>query len=228
MPDCISLKVDGTKVHVQKRLLLSNLKETYQLFVERHPDKKIGFSTFDMHPRECIIAGASGTHSVHVCVCTIHQNVKLMMVGSKMEDVTMVDGSEISLKHYSQALSAIRCKQFLPDCALGICNSCPGTDKLKENLLEYFDANEFDEIQYKQWTTTDRSQLETISQSTEEFVETFIEKLQVLSRHDFIAKEQSNYLKDRNAAFNEGEDLVLGDFSENYTFIIQDAIQGYH
>ncbi|KAL5474387.1 hypothetical protein EMCRGX_G026329 [Ephydatia muelleri] len=100
--------------------------------------------------------------------------------------------------------------------------------KLKEKLLENFDENEFDEIQYKQWTTTDRSQLETISQSTEEFVETFITKLQVLSRHDFIAQEQSNYLKDRKAALNEGEVLVLGDFSENYTFIIQDAIQGYH
>ena len=67
--------------------------------------------------------------------------------------------------------------------------------KLKEKLLENFDENEFDEIQYKQWTTTDRSQLETISQSTEEFVETFITKLQVLSRHDFIAQEQSNYLR---------------------------------
>ncbi|KAL5487220.1 hypothetical protein EMCRGX_G019797 [Ephydatia muelleri] len=164
----------------------------------------------------------------YVAGYTIHKNVKLMMAGSKMEDVTMVYGSEISLKHYSQALSAIRCKQFLPDCALGICNSCPGTDKLKKNLLEYFDENEFDEIQYKQWTTTDQSQLETISQSTEEFVEMFIEKLQVLSRHDFIAKEQSNYLKDRKAALNEDKVLVLGDFSENYTFIIQDAIQGYH
>ena len=100
--------------------------------------------------------------------------------------------------------------------------------KLKKKLLENFDENEFDEIQYKQWTTTDRSQLETISQSTEEFVETFITKLPVLSRHDFIAQEQSNYLKDRKAALNEGEVLVLGDFSENYTFIIQDAIQGYH
>ena len=35
-------------------------------------------------------------------------------------------------------------------------------------------------------------------------------------------------MKDRKAALNEGEVLVLGDFSENYTFIIQDAIQGYH
>ena len=92
------MHIDGTKVHVQKRLLLRNLKEAYQLFIESHPDKKIGCSTFaNMRPRECIIAGASGTHSV--CVCTIHQNVKLMMVGSKMEDVTMVDGS-MGLKYH--------------------------------------------------------------------------------------------------------------------------------
>ena len=89
---------------------------------------------------------------------------------------------------------------------------------MKKNLLDYFDENECNEIQYKQWTTTDRSQLETITESTEEFVDTFIEKLQVLSRHDFIAKEQSNYLKDRKTALKEGEVLVLGDFSHiHYT-----------
>ena len=41
---------------------------------------KVGFSKFaDFHPKHCVLAGASGTHSV--CVCTIHQNVKLMMLG---------------------------------------------------------------------------------------------------------------------------------------------------
>ena len=25
-----------------------------------------------------------------------------------------------------------------------------------------------------------------------------------------------------------GEAVVIGDFSENYTFVIQDAVQGYH
>lgn len=54
-------------------------------------------------------------------------------------------------------------------------------------LWNTFDGNESDEIQSKQRTTTDRSQLETIIQSIEEFVETFIEKLQVLQQHDFIA-----------------------------------------
>ena len=54
-------------------------------------------------------------------------------------------------------------------------------------LWNTFDENESDEIQSKQRTTTDRSQLETIIQSIEEFVETFIEKLQMLQQHDFIA-----------------------------------------
>ena len=39
---------------------------------------KIGLSKFaELRPKECVLAGASGTHNV--CVCTIHQNVKLML-----------------------------------------------------------------------------------------------------------------------------------------------------
>ena len=61
---------------------MSNLKEMYQLFKEKYPDKRIGFSKFaDVRPKHCVLAGASGTYSV--CVCTIHQTVKLMMVGGK-------------------------------------------------------------------------------------------------------------------------------------------------
>ena len=37
---------------------------------------KIGFTEFC--PKECVLPGSSGTHSV--CVCTKHQNVKLMVV----------------------------------------------------------------------------------------------------------------------------------------------------
>ena len=47
--DCVSVKVeDGRKEQVQKRLLLSNLKEIYQHFVTRNPAVKVGFSTFAM------------------------------------------------------------------------------------------------------------------------------------------------------------------------------------
>ena len=75
MKDFVSVKqTDGRRVHVQKRLVLSYLRELYQNFKQKHPTASIGFSKFaELRPKHCILAGASGTHSV--CVCTIHQNV---------------------------------------------------------------------------------------------------------------------------------------------------------
>ena len=85
---------DGKRVHRQKRLLLCNLREAYNEFKVHHDGLKVGFSKFaQLRPRECIIAGGSGTHLV--CVCTIHQNVKLMMAGSRLKALT--DGE---MKHY--------------------------------------------------------------------------------------------------------------------------------
>ena len=71
------MKKDGTRQHVQKRLVLSNLREVHREFKERFPDCKVGFSKFaEPRPKHCVLAGVSGTHSV--CVYAIHQNVKLM------------------------------------------------------------------------------------------------------------------------------------------------------
>ena len=73
----ISVKKDSKHRHVQKRLVLNNLREVYCKFKERFPDCKVGFSNFaELKPIHCVLAGLSGKHSV--CVCTIHQNVKLI------------------------------------------------------------------------------------------------------------------------------------------------------
>ena len=41
--DCVSI---GMKWYMQKRLILCNLKELYAIFMERFPQRKIGFSMF--------------------------------------------------------------------------------------------------------------------------------------------------------------------------------------
>ena len=53
------------------------------------------------------------------------------------------------------------------------------------------DVNMIDTIQYKQWVSTDRSTLETITKPAYEFVESFCEQLKLLFNHSFIAKQQS-------------------------------------
>lgn len=69
--------VDGTRTQSQKRLVLANLKEIYKMFKEMHSTKNLAFQNFiTWDPR--IIIGSEKWHFA-VCVCTFHQNVKLML-----------------------------------------------------------------------------------------------------------------------------------------------------
>ena len=55
-----------------------------------------------------------------------------------------------------------------------------------------------------------------------------MEKLQILLQHDFIANQQATFLQERKLNLQPGEVIVLCDFSENYSFVLQDAVQGFH
>ena len=46
--------------------------------------------------------------------------------------------------------------------------------------------------------------------------------------HDFIAKNQSSYFKYCKENLEPDELVVVGDFTENYSFVIQDEVQSYH
>ena len=122
---------------------------------------------------------------------------------------------------------------WLPLCAIlqvliahmSHCKQCPGTNKLKEKLQQIMDNDMIDNIQYQQWTTTDNSNLITTIQQVDEFLEYFMEMLNKLKQHDFIAKVQANYVQDLKTNLKHvREVLVIADFSENYTRIVQDAI----
>ena len=78
--DYVSVKVNGVKEQRQKRLLLVNVKELHIEYLKETGDK-IGFSTFaaELRPKWCVPVSSTGMHSV--CVCEIHQNVKLLVCG---------------------------------------------------------------------------------------------------------------------------------------------------
>ena len=54
------------------------------------------------------------------------------------------------------------------------------------------------------------------------------EKLDTITVHSFIVRTQAKYLKQCKENFKEDEVIVLVDFAENYKFLVQDEIQGYH
>ena len=223
--DFVSIREGDHRVHVQKRLILGNLKEIYQQFKEKYPTVKVGFSKFaELRPRNCVLAGTSGTHAV--CVCALHQNIKLMMVGGKIAELSAHD--DVPLKEYSHCLAKIICNPPHPNCYFQLCSLCPGTSDLQEHLYELMDNNMVDSVEYKQWVSTDRSTLETLSKSVEEFVELFCDQLKALLTHSFIAKQQSMFQAEVRSNLADGVLQVIADFSENYSFILQDEIQGFH
>ncbi|KAL5509316.1 hypothetical protein EMCRGX_G004658 [Ephydatia muelleri] len=228
--DCISIRVNGEKEHVQKRLLLSSMREAYQQFQVDHPDVKIGLTKFvELRPKNVVLAGASGTHNVEI--------------------LTIPEDTEATYKHI---LAKLSCNPPQPICYLGECSLCNNTDtevgceycvqnddteecpycskvqRLKKLLMDAFDDMGVEEITYKAWVSVDRSQLETLTKCTEDFVDELLKQLSNLRVHDFIAKQQAAFLEETKANLKPGEAVVLGDFSENYSFVIQDAVQGFH
>lgn len=248
LKDYVSIKrADGIREQKQKCLMLCNLREAYEHFKEKHPEVKIGFSKFAaLRPKECVLPGASGTHSV--CVCAKHQNVKLMVAA--IENVfknnstdTSTDDPDLSTSslpqlddgpdtnyicHYRHCLALLQCNPPQEICFFGECDNCPRKEEFINFLTAKFDRQGIDEIEFRHWISTDRSTLESQRLSADEFVQIFHEKLQALLQHDFFAKAQMSFLQQKKAQLNEGEFLVVGDFAENYSFIVQDAVQSFH
>ncbi|GBL67857.1 hypothetical protein AVEN_124150-1 [Araneus ventricosus] len=144
MKDVVSI---GKKVYERKRLILCTLGELYSSFKLEYPNLKIGLSKFcSLRPKWCVLAGASGTHLV--CVCTIHQNVILLIHGAGFE------------QEYKQLMSYIVCEGAGRECMLRHCDKCPPKDNLVQFLQAKFeDYDDEDIVEYNQWVSTDRTEM---------------------------------------------------------------------
>ena len=217
--DCVSV-VHG-KQWEQKRLMLLTVSQLYAAFKRKYasePNIKIGISKFyALRPKWCIPAGKSGTHAV--CCCTIHENVKLLCDALS---------SQI---HYKDLVSLAVCELDSRDCCLLKCDLCPSIDYMKAYLLTYYPDYESDDeltVTFKEWVSVDRADLVQKTLPVMDFIDHLLDKLYKLIPHSYIARKQAAYFKDRKANLKAGEVLCCMDFAENYSYVIQNEIQGYH
>jgi hypothetical protein len=73
------------KVHLQKRLILCEINKGYLSYEELNPEADRLFTVCILTFKKTVLVGRHGKHAV--CVCTIHQNVKLMVSGEKLYDL---------------------------------------------------------------------------------------------------------------------------------------------
>lgn len=67
-----------------------------------------------------------------------------------------------------------------------------------------------------------------VTEKKEDFLKTLHDDLEVLLKHDFLAKSQASYFAKMKETVAEGTFVISLDFAENYSFSIQDAIQSQH
>lgn len=147
MREYIMHSENGEKTAIQRRMILVNLREAYEIFKTKHVDEKVGFSKFSyIRPPECVLAMEKyGTHTT--CVCCYHQNVKLTIDSMKR------NGLCTRFNHYREFLELMICNETerTSNCHLNLCDKCPGKKDMEAMLLVELEEFMMEEITCKQW-----------------------------------------------------------------------------
>lgn len=144
--DYVFIMENGEKRSVQTRMVLMNLHEMYEAFKAKHPSEHIGFTKFTtLRPKECLLAmEKGGMHNV--CVCTYHQNIKLIFEPLRREKLFPDE-----IKEYQDLLKKIICFPPSDKCYLNICEKCPPMSTLHNVLQKRIDEKGIDNFSFKQW-----------------------------------------------------------------------------
>ena len=217
MKDTVSVRVEAgqKKIKVQKRLLLMNIDELYFKFKEFSLNtlfmKACGRSKFfTLRPEHVVEVGSRGTHNV--CVCEKHQNVKLMIDALCNKNVE---------KHLF--MDRIVCDINAYDCMMKKCVRCPGIASLRLQIVQLI--GDRTTVRYKSWVSTDRTMLENKECNVSVFIDTFLQKIDGLTIHHFVAKQQSKFCREMKQNLLPEDCLIQGDFSQNYSMFVQDSTQ---
>lgn len=211
------LDENGTKIQVQKRLLLFTVHDLWLNFKLEYQDKfdlpKFSFFA-ELRPEECIVAGKPGSHVI--CVCEQHENIKLKLYAWRKD------------LHYRDLIDVAVCSSNNSKCMLHLCNKCPGVSKIKE-IGEKDDDYTAKTLTYKTWIEKgSRAYFESVTQPFDDFKNELFDELWHLTIHQFVSDEQKRFLNHSKENLEKDTCILIMDFSENYSFIIQNSVQGFY
>lgn len=216
--DFVSVKdSSGKKIKLQKRLLTQTVHDLWLNFKDDYREKLEVLPRFSffarLRPVQCIVAGDPGSHNI--CVCAQHENIKLKVNAWN--------------KHlnYRDLLEASVCSTSNIRCMLHDCIKCPGVEKIQEFANQ---RNTFTQqtISYKTWVEDGtKASLTTVEEPIEIFKKQLFAELWDLTIHHFIADEQKQFLKTSKENLTSDTCILVIDFSENYSFIIQNSVQAF-
>ena len=131
--------------------------------------------------------------------------------------------------NYKDVLELCICSTENSDCVLHHCDLCPEQTVVRNFLKEQLLLNYMidDLIKYKQWVSTDRSNLEEHEDDFHDFLDKLTSTFFELTEHHFIAKKQSEFLRVKKASLKFDGAFFILDFADNYSFVVQDCAKSY-
>lgn len=222
---------NGQKTREPKRYMLTNRRDCYEEFKKMHPGL-LKFTKFaSLRPTVCRWPGHSGI--LRSCTCQIHENFKLQLEGLKFSSMDQLKAEveenssaatiEDVFSDYKKLIAYLLCNPATNNCYLGFCSECPKEEKI-ENVLKYSVGMD---IKYNVW---DKNDIITKVESHEDFVCNFKAYLPKFLAHEYLYTKQRDYVHElKNGLMDGGSTAMLTvDFGENYSFVVQNATQGFH
>ncbi|KAK2548197.1 hypothetical protein P5673_031662 [Acropora cervicornis] len=216
--DFLSVKTSEGRELRQKRLLLVNVNEAYELFKKEEPDLKIGRSKFaSLRPRQVI---PMSLHDQEVCMCKYHENINMILDGLKniLPEVP---------KYTEDLLIQTVCSLNQAKCIERECQAC-GTAKPLDELFEDIDDN--NATSYFQWETCEdgRVRKRKIEGTIADAKDDLREQLQPFGRHVYNIKRQYAEFKYLKESLQLGEVIIHEDFAENFQMKHQREVMAAH
>ncbi|CAF0901140.1 unnamed protein product [Didymodactylos carnosus] len=209
---------DGQKTTYQKRILINNLRENYELFKVENKNVDLSRSAFaDLRP-PFVVCKAALAH--RVCVCVYHANVDLFL---KSLDKCIAEKVCSSLETFTQSLV---CNTENEECMFSQCPLCENffRDKVEQKVI---DGNV--QIKWLQWANENgRAEKKEYSGSVDEAVQLLGSKIEHFKFHVFVKREQSKYFEKLKTDVTDEKVVCQVDFAENYGMKEQDEVQSAH
>ena len=97
-----------------------------------------------------------------------------------------------------------------------------------QSFLEH-DFYEFDNVYFKKWVYREKGvTIVDMTLNVNDFIDRVCSMFDSLRWHHFIEKPQSQFLNELKENLQLNQCIVLLDCAENYSFIVQNAMQGHH
>ncbi|KAJ8666163.1 hypothetical protein QAD02_007825 [Eretmocerus hayati] len=218
---------DGRRKLIQRKLILCNLEDLSETHKIEYPEIEISSWKFcELCPKQCILAGSSGTHTV--CVCVIHENVNLMLEGCSFKklfkDSSFLNREDVTVNDIPRKMI---CSNPKMACYEQKCNECPPMTEIHQHFTQIFEMNGIHGVNFWMRATTDCYTISNVSQDTDEFLEFLMGGLEELLLHDFVPRNQEFFSRVKDT-LQPGWFNVVFDFAENISFLAQRAIPAFY